>query len=169
MNYRRARVSGGTWFFTVVTHGRQPLFGSDENVEILKRALDEENSVRPFSIDAIAILPDHLHCIWTLPEGDNNFSTRWRRVKTRVSQSMGGGTPAKIWQNRFWEHLVRDEIDFERHADYIHYNPVRHGYVSLPGDWPYSSFHDYAARGIYPPGWGARSPASRFNDLDCNE
>ncbi len=115
-------------------------------------------------MDAVVVLHDHLHCIMTLPEGDADFSTRWNLIKgnfsrdverrERISESRQGRRERGIWQRRFWEHMIRDQDDFNRHADYIHWNPVKHGWVSRASDWPHSSFHDYVRRGIYPSDWG---------------
>jgi putative transposase len=120
---------------------------------------------RPFTIEAIVILPDHLHCIWTLPSGDADFSSRWHDIKARFAAQISRGERLSarrlrkgergIWQRRFWEHVIRDECDYERHVDYIHYNPVKHGQVTRVADWPYSSFHRYVERGIYNPEWAA--------------
>ena len=99
------------------------------------------------------ILPEHIHCIWTLPEDTNDFSTRWRLVKSYFTKECL--TKEKIWQNRFWEHQIRDDRDFTRHVEYIHYNPVKHGYVISPNEWEHSSFHYFVERGIYQPDWGA--------------
>ena len=115
----------------------------------------------------IVILPDHLHCIWTLPPEDADFSTRWRLVKSwfsrrcqvqyqeRVSASRQSKQEKAVWQRRFWEHLIRDEQDFNRHVDHIHYNPVHHGLVANVKDWQYSSFHSFVQRGVYEPNWGS--------------
>jgi len=121
---------------------------------------------RPFVIDAVVILPEHLHCIWTLPPFDADFSTRWRLIKTWFTKHcenkykvkpnpsrIKNGEPA-IWQLRYWEHLLRDELDFEHHVNYIHYNPVKHGYVNKPSDWKYSSFHRYVKQSIIADNWG---------------
>ena len=118
-----------------------------------------------FTIDAIVILPDHLHCIWTLPPGDSEFSSRWHEIKARFSARVTRGELLSarrrrkgergIWQRRFWEHVVRDERDFERCADYIHWNPVEHGHARRPLDWPHSSLHRYVERGVYERDWAA--------------
>jgi putative transposase len=122
---------------------------------------------RPFVIEGWVLLPDHLHCIWTLPEGDADFSTRWSLIKRSVSHfaaemaldpvlrkaSARKRRESTIWQRRFWEHLIRDEADMERHLDYIHFNPVRHGYVARAADWPYSTIHRYVREGVYPVDW----------------
>ena len=115
-------------------------------------------------MDAVVVLPEHLHCIWTLPAGDADFATRWRLIKTEFSKMMATGEKRSssrvgkgergIWQRRFWEHTLRDERDFSRHCDYIHFNPVKHGYVSRAADWPYSSYKKFVEAGVYPPDWG---------------
>ena len=165
MQYRRAFVPGGGYFFTLVTERRRKLLVDDATVNLLRQAFHQVMLKRPFVIDAAVILPDHLHCIWTLPPGDNDFSTRWRLIKTWFTRHYGqrdafeANTARRnkkqqaIWQHRFWEHVLRDERDFARHVDYIHYPPVKHGYVSKPGDWPYSSFHRYVEQGILPLNW----------------
>jgi putative transposase len=118
--------------------------------------------IRPFSIDAIVILPDHLHCIWQLPEGDNNFPERWRQIKRFVSiglkSTLNERNEKDLWQRRYWEHLIKDEEDWRRHIDYIHYNPVKHGYVERPADWPYSSFKIAMKRDWYEATWGDSEP-----------
>ncbi len=134
----------------------------------------------PFSIDAIVILPDHLHCLWTLPETDANFSTRWRLIKSyfsrkcdiqyqgEISESRQKKQEKAIWQRRYWEHFIKDEQDFINHVEYIHYNPVRHGYVTAVKDWQYSSFHRYVEKGIYDQDWGI-SENIIFDDNIGNE
>jgi len=122
----------------------------------------------PFSIDAIVILPDHLHCIWTLPAGDADYARRWRLVKTAFTRqcppewcavkpvtARTGKRHRCVWQHRYWEHLIRSEADFQAHVEYIHYNPVRHQYVSRPADWAWSSFGRYVRRGVVGSDWGA--------------
>ena len=117
---------------------------------------------RPFDLQAIVILPDHLHCLWRLPEGDADFSTRWRLIKTRFSKSFGKSANQRgekeIWQRRFWEHQIQDETDWRNHMDYIHFNPVKHGLVQRAADWPFSSFHRAVERGWYPEDWGEVEP-----------
>ena len=155
MKYRRAYEFGASYFFTVVTHGRQPIFGDPKNVSILKDAMRSVIRRYPFELIALVVLPDHLHCIWQMPENDADFSLRWRLIKTRVSKQIGGQS---IWQNRFWEHLIRDQDDFDHHFNYIHYNPVKHGYVKQPGEWRNSTFKHFVALGVYPSDWGASPP-----------
>ena len=155
MQYRRACVPGGTFFFTLVTQGRRPVFSNAEAVEVLRNAFRRVRASRPFKIDAMVVMPDHLHCIWTLPPGDADFSTCWRLIKTWFAKHwQPAGREQAVWQHRYWEHQIRDETDFARHADYIHYNPVKHGLAKSPLDWPYSSFRRHLEAGIYPADWG---------------
>jgi putative transposase len=164
--YIRAFVPGGTFFFTVAILDRR-LALLTEHVGTLREVFADARRRRPFVIDAIVVLPDHLHCIWTLPPGDADFSTRWHSIKARFAERMPRGECLSarrrrkgergVWQRRFWEHVIRDERDFERHAAYIHWNPVKHGHAARPVDWPYSSFHRHVERGVYPPDWGAEA------------
>ncbi len=161
-DYRRYRIEGGTYFFTVNLAERNRTLLT-EHIGILREAFREVKEAHPFKIDAIVILPDHLHTIWTLPNGDHDFSQRWRQIKSafsreiakeeRISQSRLCKQERGIWQRRFWEHVIRDEEDFNRHVNYIHINPVKHGYVKKVDDWPYSSFHQYVRLGILPVDW----------------
>jgi putative transposase len=157
-NYRRALVPGGTYFFTVVTHRRYPWFGDDNNIALLRDAFRHTRARRPFELQAIVVLPDHLHCMWKLPENDSDFSSRWRDIKKFVSRRLVTGSNARperhVWQRRFWEHMIRDDLDWQRHLDYIHYNPVKHGLVSAPHAWRWSSFHVAVRRGWYESDWG---------------
>lgn len=167
MEYRRAKIEGGTFFFTVVTHNRREFLCNAENILLLRQAFREVMSKSPFIVDAIVILPNHIHCIWTLPPGDSDFSDRWRLIKNyfthhcdikyqgKISVSRQNKGEKAVWQRRFWEHQIQDEIDFIRHVDYIHYNPVKHGYVKAPKDWNYSSFILYVNKGIYDIDWGS--------------
>jgi putative transposase len=180
-NYRRARVPGGTFFFTVVTEGRADYLCQDLARACLRRALQACRRRWPFSIDAIVLLPEHLHTIWTLPPGDTNFPTRWGWVKKEFTKSWLATTGVErprsesrrrnrrrgVWQRRYWEHAIRDEQDFERHFDYIHYNPVKHGLAQSPSRWPYSSFRRWVEAGVYESEWGgAGAGTMRFDDLD---
>jgi len=151
--YKRAQQPGGTFFFTVVTHRRRRLFYDINNRLILQKAIMEVQSTYTFNINAWVLLPEHLHCIWTLPEGDTDFSKRWGLIKVNFSKELSHPT-TPVWQNRFWEHLIRDDRDLQTHLDYIHYNPVKHGLVESPGDWPFSTFHRYVEKGLYPLNWG---------------
>ncbi len=153
-DYRRAYVPGGCYFFTVVTHGRRPVFSAPEPVQLLRAALRSEMTRRPFQIDGFVVLPDHLHALWRLPAGDADFSSRWREIKKFVTNGLGGSAAGTVWQRRFWEHLVRDEQDWRQHMDYIHFNPVKHGLAQRPRDWAYSSFASSVAKGWYDENWG---------------
>ncbi|MDM8565154.1 transposase [Candidatus Halobeggiatoa sp. HSG11] len=149
-NYRRFYVEGGCYFFTVTIANRKLSLLTD-NIEYLRNAFREVMQAHPFLIDAIVILPDHLHCIWTLPPNDFNYSMRWRQIKSKFSYQLPPTEQRSlnrqkrgergIWQRRFWEHTIRNEQDYFQHIDYTHYNPVKHGYVTQPIDWKYSSFN----------------------------
>jgi len=161
--YIRNKSKGGTYFFTVNLAERHNNDLLIANVDILRQAFRQTKQQHPFIIEACVILPEHLHCIWRLPEGDNDFSKRWRLIKTyfsknirvneRISNSRKRKKERGIWQRRFWEHLIRDEKDYQNHVDYIHYNPVKHGYVQQAKDWPYSSFHLWVKKEYYPIHW----------------
>jgi putative transposase len=168
MRYRRAAVNGATYFFTLVTERRRPLLREPAAVALFLQAVETIRSRHPFETHAYVVLPDHLHTLWTLPEGDATFSTRWRLIKeafTRAylethkaperSESRRCKGEQSIWQRRFWEHVIRDDADFAAHLDYIHINPVKHGLVAAARDWPYSTFRDWVARGVYDASWGA--------------
>lgn len=134
-----------------------------DQIDRLRQIFRKVKSGHPFEIDAIVVLPEHLHYIWTLSPGDADYQTRWALIKAGFSRAIPIGERRSIsrikrgergiWQRRYWEHLIRDDQDFERHADYIHWNPVKHGWARRVGDWPYSSFHAYVRRGIYPMNW----------------
>jgi putative transposase len=168
VRYRRAQVSGGTFFFTLVTEQRRLLFNEPDAVTLFMKAAERVCTRHPFQLDAYVILPDHLHVIWTQPDGDSDFSTRWRLIKEAFTRAYLKAHEAPyrnesrrfkgeqgIWQRRFWEHAIRDEIDFARHIDYVHINPVHHGLVSAARDWPHSSFLAWVERGVYDPQWGS--------------
>lgn len=180
-NYRRAKTKGGTYFFTVNTCRRQPYFAHESARQALREAIRVVRAQRPFRIEAWVLLPDHLHCIWTLPDAEADFPLRWSLIKQYVGRQCAATlvdatrlTAAQLkngeygfWQRRYWEHQIRDEADFARHADYIHWNPVKHGYAGSPGEWPYSTFRRYVAGGIYPEDWAiARHDAgtSKFGE-----
>ena len=162
--YRRFYHPGATWFFTVNLAERRGNRLLTERIDVLRAAFAHVKAHHPFTIDAIAVLPDHLHCILTLPDGDSDFSTRWGLIKShfsrniekgeRISKSRGKRGERGLWQRRFWEHLIRDEMDYQQHIDYIHWNPVKHGWAQCVKEWPYSSFHGYVRRGVYPEDWG---------------
>jgi putative transposase len=171
-NYRRNFVPGGSYFFTVNLADRRLRLLTDR-VDRLRAAFRYVRARHPFPVEAAVILSDDLHAIWTLPEEDVDFSTRWRLIKAAFSrglpqsESVSTSRFAKgergIWQRRYWEHTLRDEGDLERHVNYIHFNPVKHGHVSRVCDWPYSSFHRMVRLGIYPEDWAGDSAASDSN------
>jgi REP-associated tyrosine transposase len=161
--YRRPRIEGGTFFFTVTLLDRSSEL-LVQHVDRLRKVYRTVQARLPFATNAICILPDHLHAIWTLPPGDADFAGRWSQIKSGFSRELA---PAQlrsrsqlqrretgIWQRRFWEHAIRDDADFERHINYIHFNPVKHGYVTRVCDWPYSSFHRCVKDGLLPADWG---------------
>ena len=160
--YRRNFVAGGTYFFTVNLADRRLRLLTDR-IELLRAAFRYTRRRHPFSIDAIVVLPDHLHTIWTLPGGEDDFAIRWRLIKAAFSRGLPHGERVStsrwrkrergIWQRRYWEHTIRDEDDFARHGDYIHFNPVKHGYVGRVRDWPFSSFHRMVRLGVFPEDW----------------
>jgi len=161
--YRRAKIDGGVFFFTVTL--------ADRSSDLLLREIDRLRRIylsvqerHPFETIAACVLPDHLHTVWSLPQGDTDFPLRWSLIKSGFSRGLVtdawrtsseiGRREKGVWQRRYWEHTIRDDSDLERHVDYIHFNPVKHGYVSSACDWPHSSFGRYVARGVLPPDWG---------------
>jgi len=161
-NYRRNRVPGGTYFFTVNLQDRRSDF-LVTHVDALRNSVREARARMPFHIDAWVTLPDHLHCLWTLPEGDADFPARWRLIKTLFSKSRTRTRPPiaaasrpgtrSIWQRGYWEHTIRDDRDYAAHMDYIHFNPVKHGLADHPASWPFSTFRTCVAKGLYPANW----------------
>jgi putative transposase len=162
VHYRRNRVSGGTYFFTVnlLDRGKGLLV---EKIDLLRAVVREVRKNKPFHIDAWVVLPNHLHCIWTLPPEDVDYPLRWKNIKMMFSKRLPADealseTQARlnergIWQRRYWEHTIRNERDYEAHVDYCHINPVKHGLVTAVRDWPFSTFHRYVQKGIYPADW----------------
>jgi putative transposase len=174
--YRRAYIPGGTFFFTVKTFERRPILTEEPYRATLRLAIDDVRKRLPFQSIAWVLLPDHLHTVWKLPEADANFSLRWSLIKQSVTRQCAERTldapisrsrqrrrEGAIWQRRFWEHLIRDDTDFRNHIDYIHYNPVKHGYVTQPGDWPFSTFHGYVRDGTYPKDWASADEGAMSN------
>ena len=167
VRYRRNHLPGGTYFFTVTLANRQSTTLVD-HVDALRTAFRATKATAPFGIDAIVILPDHLHAILTLPENDADYPNRWRCIKAHFTSAVIAAGPSpfvpdakgeyRIWQRRYWEHTIRDEDDFARHVDYIHINPVKHGLVTCVADWPHSSFHRYVRNGDLPKDWSATVP-----------
>ena len=162
-NYIRAKFEGGYYFFTVVTYRRAKLFRNEISRRLLKEAIENTRSRHPFETIAFCLLFEHLHCIWKLPENDANYSRRWSSIKgnfsreylklrkqhREVSPSRVRKGEVAVWQRRFWEHQIRDENDLQRHVNYIHYNPVKHGLVQDVKDWPWSTYNKYAREGFY--------------------
>jgi putative transposase len=160
--YRRAKLEGSLFFFTVVLAERPSDLLVNE-IDRLRRIYRTVRQRRPFETIAICVLPDHVHAVWELPGGDDDFSTRWNLIKSGFSRGLdprlrSASKLAKrekgIWQRRYWEHAIRNEADLARHIDYIHFNPVRHGHVRRVADWPHSSFHRYVGRGLLAADWG---------------
>lgn len=180
-NYRRLFRPGGTFFFTLVTHRRKPLFAHDSARRFLHNAVHEVQLRWPFDLTAIVLLPNHLHCTWKLPDGDQNFSTRWACIKkrfsqlwlasgaleSRVSDSRRRQRERGVWQKRFWEHAIRDEDDLIHHVNYIHYNPIKHGLARCPHAWPYSSFHRWVKEGYYREAWLCGCDTAAVIPPDC--
>jgi putative transposase len=154
-NYRRLRVQGGTYFFTVNL--------LDRRSDLLVAAVRQTRENFPFHIDAWVVLPEHMHCLWTLPESDSDFSKRWQAIKISFAKSLPRSEARSelmvrrrergIWQRRYWEHVIRDDRDYAAHMDYTHFNPVKHGLAAAPGEWQYSSFRRCVAAGLYPANW----------------
>jgi putative transposase len=160
--YRRAKINGSTFFFTVVLADRSSNL-LVEQIDRLRQAYRVVQERRPFETVAVCILPDHVHAIWTLPEDDADFSTRWSLIKSGFSRGLDARPRSQsklakrekgVWQRRHWEHAIRNEADLERHIDYVHFNPVKHGHVTHVADWPYSSFHRYVEQGVLVADWG---------------
>ncbi|MBL1293284.1 MAG: transposase [Thiotrichales bacterium] len=161
--YLRYRIEGGCYFFTVTLLERNNTLLVD-NIDLLRDSVRFCKQKQPFCIDAWVVLPEHMHCVWTLPEGDDDFSGRWKRFKTFFSKGLPKVERRSkvrikrgergIWQRRFWEHAIRNDQDYENHMDYLHFNPVKHGYVKYIKDWPHSTFHRYVREGVYNENWG---------------
>ncbi len=168
-DYRRAIQPGGCFFFTVNLLRRR---GNDlltRRVELLRGAVAAVRTRHPFRIHGWVVLPDHLHCVISLPEGDSDYALRWRLIKGGFSKGIPPGewrSEARrhrgergVWQRRYWEHLIRDEADYAAHMDYVHINPVKHGLVAQVSNWPYSTFHRLVRQGLYPADWAGSASA----------
>jgi putative transposase len=185
-NFRRARVEGGTFFFTVVTDNRTPFLCDAGSRRLLRKVLHGCQARWPMEVEAIVLLPDHLHTIWTLPAGDTDYSRRWAWTKKEFTrewlqsgyvehaQTTGRHRDGRrgVWQPKFWEHTIRDECDLRRHIEYIHYNPVKHGVTRCPHAWRWSSFDRWVRAGVYPVDWACSSDRidqqrMDFSDLDA--
>ncbi len=181
-NYRRAYTSGGCFFFTVNTCHRQTVLTHTLTRKALHTAIRQTQLRYPFTIDAWVLLPDHLHCMWTLPDNDKDFSIRWSTIKRLttqrlknddvinellITQSRKTRRESSLWQRRFWEHLIRNQADYNRHIDYCYWNPVKHGLVDSVIDWKYSTFHRDVVRGLYSEGWCSNVTAE--DDMNYGE
>jgi putative transposase len=167
-DYRRYFIPGGTYFFTIVTNHRRPLFSSNYNVQRLRSALATVKSELPFDINAAVVLPDHMHFLWALPPGNDKYPKGIGLMKVEFTRSLHDTSSLRrttnrsrakhresdVWQRRFWEHTIRDEHDFDRHFDYIHYNPLKHGLVRCPHAWKATSFHHWVQKGVCDQIWG---------------
>ena len=176
--YRRCRLQGGSYFFTLVTHQRRPFLCDEPARRLLREVMSACFSRWPTRMEAVVLLPDHLHVIWSLPADDSDYPARWGWLKKEFSKRwLAGGQAAGpiaaarqrerrsgVWQPRYWEHSIRDQRDLERHLDYVHYNPVKHGLVTRVADWPWSSFHRWVRAGAYDEGWGGST--MEFADIE---
>ena len=169
MRYRRENLEGASYFFTVTLENRTTSLLTD-HIDFLRKAFITVKRNHPFIVDAIVILPEHLHTLWTLPENDAEFATRWMLIKGYFSRQLPHNErvgPIRlrkgergIWLRRYWEHRIRDEADWQTHVDYIHFNPVKHGHTHRPADWPFSSFHNHVRHGLLPQDWRATGVSS---------
>jgi putative transposase len=163
MHYRRSDAAGGTWFFTVNLLNRK----NDllvRHIDLLREVIREVRQAHPFEIIAMVVLPEHIHAVWQLPEGDADYPMRWSLIKAGFSRRMAKGEFIRksrelkrergIWQRRYWEHQIRDDADLAAHVDYIHINPVKHGHSARAADWPYSSIHRFIRKGWATQDWG---------------
>lgn len=174
-DYRRNRIPGGTYFFTVNLLERHERL-LVEHIDALRNAVRQVRAQRPFHIDAWVVLPDHTHCVWTLPPGDGDYSSRWKAIKIafakmlprteRLSAVRERKGERGVWQRRFWEHTIRDDRDYAAHVDYVHINPFKHGLVQRVADWPFSSFHRFVTEGIYPHDWVSDVAALKVGERD---
>ena len=166
-NYHRLYLPGGSYFFTVVTEQRRPFLCEPPMRAALKNAMAAVRRKHPFHIAGMVLLPDHMHMVWTLPAGDSDYPLRVRLIKSHMTKACGvlfvpPPNPRRqhklcgaLWQHRYWEHALRSEDDFKHHLDYLHWNPVKHGLVQRVVDWPWSTFHAFVEKGIYPVDWCA--------------
>ena len=161
VHYRRSRVPGGTYFFTCTLHTRQSTLLVN-HIDLLRDAFRQTRIKMPFRVDAVCVLPDHLHTIWTMEDGDFDYSARWRSIKSLFVRGLkkrnmilrhNAKGETNVWQRRFWEHTIKDDDDFARHVDYLHFNPVKHGLVRRVQDWRHSSFHRFVKAGLLAKDW----------------
>ena len=174
---RRAHIPGSSVFITLVTYQRQKLFVAAENIDKLRQACATVVAEKPFAIEAAVILPEHIHFLWRLPPDDSDYSYRVGRMKVLFTRALRGANTlpenvsesrrkhreSDVWQRRFYEHTIRDEVDLRRHLDYLHFNPVKHGLVKCVHEWEYSSFHRAVRRGEYEYEWGCQCRNNQFS------
>jgi putative transposase len=174
VHYRRNFLPGGTYFFTVALEDRSTDW-LIRHADLLRLAFHKARAQRPFVVDAIVVLPEHMHCVWTLPPDDSDYPEKWRLIKATFSRFLhkAGGARLRtakgelnVWQRRYWEHTIRDEADLEAHINYIHYNPVKHGLVKRVADWQHSSFHRFVRAGLIDSAWtsGADEGAASYGE-----
>jgi putative transposase len=182
-NYRRNYVPGGTYFFTCVTYRRRKIFTTDLARRCLREAIQTVRTDHPFTVIAIALLPDHLHTVWTLPPNDISYPLRWMRIKNEFTKAWlaRGGSELQqsqsrerqgqrgIWHKRYWEHTVDDEDDLKRCVDYTHWNPRKHNLVERVRDWNWSTFSRFVTAGEYDLDWGGVDPTPGWNDPEWGE
>ncbi|KTD35424.1 Transposase IS200 like protein [Legionella moravica] len=172
VTFRRDYTPGGTYFFTLVLNNRKSQLLTSQ-INLLGEAFRKVKQKYPFCTEAIVVLPDHIHTVWKLPDNDFNYSLRWHQIKSNFTKSLikehvkiikDQRGEYSLWQRRFWEHRIRDESDLQSHIDYIHFNPVKHGYVTSAKEWPYSSFHRYVQNGTLPENWGSDGAHGEFGE-----
>ena len=172
VNYRRSRIAGGTFFFTVNLLDRQKTLLVD-HIDLLRQLVIDVRVKLPFVVDAMVLLPDHWHAVWTMPPDDTRYAERLRLIKARFTKQLlkAGVNIAKdnrgeykLWQKRYWEHTIRDDQDFENHVNYVHINPVKHGYIARAIDWPHSTIHRYVANGTLPKDWACEPDKGDFGE-----
>ncbi len=172
-NYIRSQEAGATYFFTLTLAQRNTSLLTD-HIDWLRLAYQRANTLHPFKTIAICILPDHIHAIWQMPAEEADYGLRWRMIKSQFSRNFSANEQRSsskikhrekgIWQRRYWEHQIRDDVDMQRHVDYIHYNPVKHGLVSRVRDWPHSTFHKHVAQGMVDENWGGYDEKGLFGE-----
>jgi putative transposase len=172
-SYRRVFAPGATYFFTVSAAARGSALLT-RHIDALRAAHAATLREHPLRVDAMVVLPDHLHAVWTLPDGDADFPLRWRKLKARFTRAVGGTyrrSPSKeargergLWQRRNWEHVIRDRADYARHVEYCWHDPVRHGLAARARDWPHSSFHREVDRGRVPADWTGSAVEGRYGE-----
>jgi len=169
-NIRRFYIPNAIVFITCVTRDRYPYLKSKKDVDLFFATLASVNEINPFELLAYVVLPDHFHWLMKVDEPSGNFSRVMHSVKRNITQNYKHihdvQTSLNIWQRGFWDHVIRDERDLELHCDYIHWNPIKHGYVTQPEDWPYSSYKVWVGKGVYEIGWGWKKEPKNIKYMD---